>query len=231
MSQELDSINESAKAAQEVAKTASNAVDASRELGGFISRFISGSLEQGMGIVEDKLRYIRWERQQRLMQRAEQFLKERGLTKPDNSIPLKNAVALFEYATLEESDDLQDLWAHLLVNGTTKSTGISIERSFIEILAQISPVEAQILKVIYALPFEETQHAGVVTQHLPEYAIIAEGAPKTPYQDPSQEIKMALANLNRIGCLKFPLTLGGGEVFTQINPTLIGKELVFACSA
>lgn len=231
MNEELESIKETAKATQEVAKTASNAIDAGREMGGFVSRFISGPLEQGVGIIEDKLKYVRWERQQRLILRAEEFLKNKDMPNPDNPIPLKNAVPLLEYATLEEDDELQDLWAYLLVNGSNKSTGVNIERSFIEILAQISSLEAQILKAIYVLPFEETRHAGVVTQYLPEYALVAKEEPEVPYKEPSHEVKMGLANLARIGCLKFRLTWGGGEIFTQINSTFIGKEFVLACSS
>jgi len=230
MSEETEAIKETAKATQEVAKTTSKAIDAGREMGGFVSRFISGPLEQGVGIIEDRLRYIRWERQLRLIKRSEEFMNEQGLSNPNKPIPLKNAVPLLEYATLEEDDNLQDMWARLLVNGTNESTGINIERSFIEILAQISPLEAQILRAIYALPFENTQHAGIVTEKLPEYATVAEKKPENKPKEPSQEVKLALANLARIGCLKFPLTWGGGEIFTYINPTLIGKEFVAACS-
>jgi hypothetical protein len=143
---------------------------------------------------------------------------------------LKNVVPLLEYSTLEEDDTLQDMWARLLVNGTNESTGVNIERSFIEILAQLSPLEAQILQVIYALPFEVTQHVGVVTESLPFSAKVVEEKPENKYGESSKEVKLALANLARIGCLKFPLTWGGGEIFTQINPTLIGKEFVAACA-
>lgn len=230
MSDETEAIKETAKATQEVAKTASNVIDAGRQMGGFVSRFISGSLEQAVGIVEDKLRYIRWERQQRLIRRAEEYMREQGVSAPNKSIQLKNVVPLLEYATLEEDDNLQDMWARLLVNGTNEATGVNIERSFIEILAQISPLEAQILQVIYALPFESTRNAGIITENLPSSAEIAQEKPEKEYNDPSTVVKLALANLARIGCLKFPATWGGGEVFTQINPTLIGKEFVAACA-
>lgn len=230
MSKELETIEESAKAVQEVAKATSKAIDASTKMGCFISRFVSGSLNQGIGIFEDKLRYIRWERQIRLIQRSEEFLKQQGLTNPNKSIPLKNAVPLLEYATLEEDDYLQDMWARLLVNGTNKLTGINIERSFIEILAQMSSLEAQVLEAIYSLPFEKTRHAGIVTEKLPWEVTVAEEKPEKEPKDPPHEIKLALANLARIGCLKFSLTLGGGEIFTKINPTLIGKEFVTACT-
>jgi Abortive infection alpha len=230
MSEESEAIKETAKATQEVAKTASNAIDAGREMGGFISRFISGPLEQTAGIIEDKLKYIRWERRQRLIKRSEEFMREQGLSKPNKPIPLKNAVPLLKYATLEEDDTLQDMWARLLVNGTNDSTGINIERSYIEMLAQISSLEAQILKTIYDLPFERTQHKGIVTENLPISAAIADEVKASNYRDPSKEVKLALSNLARIGCVKFAPTYGGGEIFTTINPTLIGNEFVKACT-
>jgi hypothetical protein len=175
MDKELETIEESAKAVQEVAKITSNAIDAGREMGGFVSRFVSGPLEQGIGIIEDKLRYIRWERQMRLIQRrSNDFLKQQQLSSPNKPIPIKNAIPLLEYATLEEDDCLQDMWARLLVNGTNESTGKNIERAFIEILAQLTPLEAQILQTIYSLPFEETKHKGIVTGNLPLSATISD---------------------------------------------------------
>ena len=69
-----DPVSETAKAVQEVAKATGKAIDAGQKFGGFISRYVAGSIEQGMGIFEDKLKYMRWERQVRLMQRAEQLL-------------------------------------------------------------------------------------------------------------------------------------------------------------
>ena len=61
-----DGVNETAKAVQEVAKTTGKAIDAAQNFGGFFSKYVSGSVEQGMGIFEDKLKYMRWERQVRL---------------------------------------------------------------------------------------------------------------------------------------------------------------------
>lgn len=230
MSEESEAVKEAAKAAQEVAKTVSKGIDASRDMGGFVSKFVSGPLEQGIGIIEDKLKYIRWERQQRLIMRAEEFMREKGLSNPDRPIPVKNAVPLLEYATLEEDDNLQDLWAMLLVNGTNSATGIRMERSFIEILGQISSLEAKILEAIYSLPYEQTRHNGVVTEDLPISARVANEKSDRDTSEPGGDVKIALANLVRIGCLKFPMTWGGGEIFTSVNTTLIGKELMAACS-
>ncbi|ELL9330414.1 DUF4393 domain-containing protein [Vibrio fluvialis] len=230
MSDEFESLKEGAVATQEVAKTASNAIDATREFGGFISKFISGPIELSCGIIEDKLRYIRWERQVSLIEKANKLMDQKGFVVPDVQIAIKNAVPLLEYATLEENDDLQALWANLLVNGTNSRSGVALERSFIEILGQLSYLEVMILQAVYGLPFERTQHAGILTHALPDRAIIAEENIEEPISEPNQQVKIALSNLVRVGCLKFATSFGGGEVFYKINPTFMGKEFVRACS-
>lgn len=230
MSDPTDPITESAKAAQEIAKTTGKAVDAAREAGGFIARVISGPLEQGIGIFEDKLRYLRWERLVRLMQRESEVLKELGLQAPTRPVPLKIIIPLLQAASVEEDDALQDRWVNLLVNAANASCGIEIRRAYIVILEQISPLEAKILDVIYSVPFEQTQHEGIVTSSLPDSArVMREEDKKSPQPDPSAEVMLALSNLERVDCLRLGMTWGGGGSFRRINPTLLGKEFVAAC--
>ncbi|MCF7956217.1 MAG: hypothetical protein K9M75_10470, partial [Phycisphaerae bacterium] len=109
MTEETKAIKETAIAAQEIAKTSGKAIDAGSKFGGFVAKYISGPLEQATGIVEDKFKYIRWERQQRLMLRAEDFMKEIGLASPTRPVPLKLAIPLLQGASMEEDDDLQDI--------------------------------------------------------------------------------------------------------------------------
>ena len=109
------------------------------------TKFIGGPLEQATGIFEDKLKYLRWERRVRLMQRAEVFLQESGLATPTRPIPMKFAIPLFQGASLEDDDELQDRWAVLLVNAANAASGIELKRAYVDILEQISPLEAKIL--------------------------------------------------------------------------------------
>ncbi len=194
---EENPVSETAKAVQELAKTTGKAIDAGEKFGGFISRYVAGSIEQGMGIFEDKLKYMRWERQVRLMQRAEQLLKEIGLSQPTRPIPLKLAIPLLEAASLEDDDTLQDIWARLLVNAANALSHVNLQRAYIEILEQITPQEASILLQIYSLPFEDIQHDGVEVGRLPFE--VAVGKRYEELTDPSDEIKLALANLARLG--------------------------------
>ena len=222
--------DESAKAVQEIAKTAGKAIDAGEKFGGFISRFISGSLEQGVGIFEDKLKYMRWERLQRLMRRAEEFMSNQGLEAPSKPIPLKLAVPLFQAASIEDDDSLQDMWARLLINSTSIESGIDLNRVYIDILERLTPLEARILERIYSPPFNETQRKRVVTGQLPDTAVIEASLENKYLEQPRDEVKLALANLARLGCISLPTSWGGGEIFTSANPTIIGKSFVEACT-
>jgi len=225
-----DPVTESAKATQEIAKATGQAIGAAREAGGFIARFVAGPLEQGVGIFEDKLRYLRWERQVRLMKRADEVLRSLGLEAPSRPVPLKVAIPLLQAASVEENDELQDRWVNLLVNAANKDSGVEIRRAYVEILEQISPLEARILDVIYSLPFEKIHHDGVVTGDLPNSARPeTEEDQKAKPSEPPEEVKLAISNLARVGCLKQGTTIGGGENFRRVNPTLLGKTFVEAC--
>lgn len=225
-----DELKESAKAIQEVAKTAGKAIDLSDRFGRFITRYIGASLEAAFGIFEDKLKYMRWERQVRLMQRANDFLSEEGFTQPTRAIPLKFAVPLLEAASLEDDDDLQDLWAKLIVNSAIETSGVIINRTFIDILERLSPMEAKILNVVYSIPYDDMHHHGVDTRNLPESAkAFPEKSANIERVEPAEEVKLALANLDRLGCISVSRSMGGGQLFGTLNPTLLGKRFVEAC--
>ncbi|MDP1536956.1 MAG: Abi-alpha family protein [Burkholderiales bacterium] len=222
-------MKEESKAIQELAKTTGKAIEAAREAGGFIAKFIAGPLEQGVGIFEDRLKYMRWERQVRLMHRAEELLKLSGLKAPNRPVPIKIAIPIMQGATLEEDDLLQDRWAALLVNAGNASFLGEIRRSYASILEQLTSLDARILDVLYSLPFDQSQHNGIVTAELPDKARIREEKEKGETELPSEEIVIALSNLARLGCLRPGMTWGGGESYRKVNPTIAGKAFVMAC--
>lgn len=230
MTDEAKAVTEAAKAVQEVAKTTGQVVGASRELGGFVARFINGPFEQASGIVEDKLKYLRWERQQRLMVRANQFMQEIGLAHPTRPVPLKVAVPLLQGASIEEDDYLQDMFAKLLVNAADADRGVDVSRTYVDIISSIGSLEARILQTIYALPLDRVTEGGVATRDLPQSASWAAPSGKTRPPEPSTDVGLALANLIRLGCLKHLSTWGGGETLRGVLPTLLGKSFVEACT-
>lgn len=219
---------ESHKTLQELAKTADSAINASREAGSFIARFISGPLEQGMGIFEDKLKYIRWERQVRMIRKSEEFLKDAGLTGPTRPVPLNIVIPLLQAAGIEENDDLQDRWAALLVNASNASFRLEVRRSYISILEQLTSFDVLVLDAIYSLPFAATQHDGIVAADLPNFPRIPSND-QTELPQPNEELLLSLSNLARLGCIRPAGTWGGGESYARINPTVAGRAFVDAC--
>lgn len=99
MNENANDIKAVANAVEAVADTSGKVIDASVKFGAFISLYINGSLKQGIGIVEDKFTYMRWERQIRLMQRANKFLEDQGIEKPERTISMEVAIPLFHAAT------------------------------------------------------------------------------------------------------------------------------------
>src|ERR1051325_6502897 len=77
-----DEITESAKAVQESAKTVRAGIEATQQLGSFVSRITTEPLETVMGILNDKLQFMRWERKLRLAKRRREILGQRGIEGP-----------------------------------------------------------------------------------------------------------------------------------------------------
>lgn len=137
---------------QEVAKATGKVVDAASGAGGFFAEFLRETLKQVSGIASDALMYRRAELAMQLHARLARKAKEIGFTTPSRRIPLAVQVPLLEAATLEEEPELQERWVNLLLNYANGASGIAIERGFTVILQQLSPLEARILDVVYALP-------------------------------------------------------------------------------
>jgi Abortive infection alpha len=128
-----------AKATEEGAKASQEAIQAGRELG----RFFSGPAGELAGMWWDHLKVVRFERQVRLWERVRHFCDERGLLTPTRKIPLNIGVPLLQNATLEEDDDLQDVWARLLVNSADASSGIELRRAFVSVLAEMTSLDVR----------------------------------------------------------------------------------------
>jgi hypothetical protein len=126
------------------------------------------------------------------------FLAERGLAGPNRTIPLKVGLPLLDNATLEEDDELQDLWARLLVNGGDANSDTVLRRAFVTVLAEMTLLDVRNLAEIeFAINKVHPERArkGVWTVELPKRAIAYDWVKEDKYPgDPSPEVAISLSN-------------------------------------
>jgi hypothetical protein len=227
-------LDEESKAVQEVAKTANKAIDAGREMGGFIAKYIAGPLEQAMGIWEDKLKYRRWENQIKLAEKARSALLARGLDGPTRTVELSIAIPLLEEASLADSDELQDRWAMLLANAAD-ANGPEIRRAYIGILAEMTSFDALILDMIFEveqtfLPTKEAPVAEIWTHLLPgEVRVLGQAKPPHDPVDLPLDVEISLGNLARLGLIASAMAFGGNALMSAVSMTGLGRQFVISC--
>ncbi|MBL4748406.1 MAG: DUF4393 domain-containing protein [Magnetovibrio sp.] len=144
-----EEIVETAKAVQETAKTSGKAIDASRDLGRFLGQIFGEVPSDLVGLAGgDWLHLKRQERIHVLAQKTNERLQAQGI-KETIQVPLKVAIPLIENASLEEDDELMDMWAALLTSSLNPNCEEPAERYQVDILSQLGPAEAILLKVLW----------------------------------------------------------------------------------
>ena len=219
--------HESAKAVQEVAKAAGKAVDVVHDTGAFLAQHVDGVLAQVVGMLSDHLKYVRGVRLIRLGQRFQQELLANGGAAAVRKLPLNFAVEALEQGAMEQNDELQDIWARLLANAVDATSEVLPRRAYISIIKDLSPLDALVLEQIYAVDQGVHQKA-IVTHELPLRAYPAIDIDTKTLPEPSEEVQVALANLERLGVISYGVSWGGGEVFDLVNQSTAGKAFMRA---
>ncbi len=156
MSDETKAIEETAKAAQELAKASSKAIDATRDVGGWLDRIFGKAIEHTVGrFWTDRAMASRveaaiydWARLTTLLHNTEKKLHKKGI-KITRVVPPKIALPLLEHATMEHEDDLHELWENLLTSALDPSQA-QIKRMYVSVLGELSAKDAHALRRLYA---------------------------------------------------------------------------------
>jgi hypothetical protein len=147
-------MEETAEAVKEVAKTTGQAIETVDRLGRFFAKVMRESIDATCGMLADILKYKRWERQLRLVEKAENLIRERNLTGKSTPISAKLALPIFQNASLEDDDFLHGLYAKLLV--TAIDPEVSTRRTaFAEIIRQLESLDVKILQGMYTVYVEK----------------------------------------------------------------------------
>jgi len=247
-----EDVVETAKAVQEVAKTTSKAIAATERLGGFVAKTIGEPLQTTINILNDQLKFIRWQRQVRLVDRWQEVLRSRRIEGKARIISPQLALPIIANASFEEDDFLQDLWVSLLVSAMDPDCEMP-RSAYIDIIKQLLPLDVRILKILYDKhdPQKDKDSAEYVKKY-----ISSKYKPGMEYVSPSRipvdvnnvisaisglnrEIyEIAIDNLVRVGCVSLFrdiwVRFHGDEKrisnYDQVAITALGVKFVEACT-
>jgi hypothetical protein len=198
----MSEMEESAKAIQEVAKLGTTSVNATTKIGSFLARVFGMPLENAVGLIGDKIEYTRWERQNRLIDKVVKEQTKRGLTQ-FRAVPPKFAIPIIFNASIEEDNDLQDIWCNLLINCSDPMFDTEIRYAFIDIIKNITSLDAKILKYVYDTTLEMNEKHGITRFiTLRPFAFpVTFTQIKENLLVSTMEIEISMNNLKRVQCV------------------------------
>ncbi len=142
-----ESVTEASKAIQEVAKTTGQAIGVVEKLGAFFAQLMGEPLEDACGMIADLLKYKRWKRQMELCDSVSEIWRryKTGVFRP---VPPKFLGPIMENVAHEDDDGLRVMYARLLASASDSSMP-SPRTAFSEIVRQMEPIDAAILKRLH----------------------------------------------------------------------------------
>lgn len=137
-----------AKAIQELAKFGTKGLDIADKAGSFFAKIFKEPGEEVVGMITDKLRFIRWSRMVNMSEKVNNILEEKNITET-RAVPPKIALPILEGATLEVNLTLQGLWNNLLANAMNPKFNDEIRYGFIDMIKGITGIEANLIKFLF----------------------------------------------------------------------------------
>lgn len=233
----MNDIGEISKAAAETAKFGTQAVVTTERILIGLQRMLGGPASDIMGLIGDKLKFARWQRQVRFFERANEILEELDVENT-RVVPPKFALPIITHASLEEEDDLQDIWARLTANAMDPTFDDEIRYAYIEIIQGLNPVDVRILNGAYnsLAKEDEMDWAEVTKYHLSK----ADVCSVLGIDD--EEYQLSMYNLFRVQCMTpawltvEQIILGDERLSIQkgvdvVTMTPLGVSFVRACIA
>lgn len=154
-----ETITESAKAVQEVAKTTGQALDLTVGFTGWVGEVLGRPIAEAVGYyVTDRIQAKRIEASIYDKARFLELLREvHGVIDAAainvRALPPKVAIPLLEAATMEFDDRLLRLWANLLATAINADED-PVERQYVSILSELSVADAQALAGLWRDSFK-----------------------------------------------------------------------------
>lgn len=127
----------------------------------FVMRLVDAPAQNLVGIADDWLRYFRYSNLLAIHDKVEALHARRLKDGKTTPLPPKYAVPLMEASSLEDTEELRDVWARLIANATDPSYHEQYHPSYVDVVKQLSPDEAKLVQHFatfenYPVLFDET---------------------------------------------------------------------------
>lgn len=107
---------------------------------------VAGPFSEELGLLlRDKIRMYRLKNLQQILEMMRRILADAEVEA--SPVPPRLLLPIIESASVEDDEMMQELWAHLLASAAQEPD--AVPPSFVEILKQLSPQEAQFLTQVY----------------------------------------------------------------------------------
>lgn len=108
-----------------------------------VKRMLGDASDEVAKQLADEIKVYRYGRSLKLLQKAEKMAQEAGFT--PKAVPIKLLFPLLEGASLEEDENLHDMWAALLANAASPDNAAKVRPGFIASLKEMSPNQSSLL--------------------------------------------------------------------------------------
>jgi len=113
----------------------------------FLDNILNPPLKEVGLLAQDQVRYWRYKNQIRILNRASDILQANEIN--PRKVPVRTLAPLLNNGSMEEDENMQNRWAALLAKAADPNYSLDFVTIFSEVLRQLSPVEVQILDLMY----------------------------------------------------------------------------------
>ncbi len=194
------------------------------KLTGFLYTVLGQTVENGAGIFSSVTQYLRFKTHLTIADMAQKELEGRGVSEGVLPPSLRFTHRWTDQASLCDDDSIAEMYALLLANVVDPNRDVEGNPVFVEIVSQMSPLDAQIMNVIYSgIEGEFNPYMAFMTKFLPERAVKVDPSEKiTP---PNFSVQSSLWNLSRLSVLSHGAAHSGGGSVATVGVTALGYEL------
>ena len=122
----------------------------SKPVGDFLSKVIGPPAETLGGLLGDQMKSWRASNLDRIARKWDRVREERGISEAVVKVlPFGEAYRAIEAVSVEENENVQELWARLIASATDNSRSVSVKKVFIDLLKSLGNIDAVVLEILF----------------------------------------------------------------------------------